>query len=248
MIRQSAAAYTASFVSRGNHVEASTVSLVFNVISERLTEYRNTYLPKCQGPDPHRYQVYYSLVQALLYIFCFRWRDLVANRSELPTPSPPALSAAVDDYDDADEPPTFPSIIRTTFMDNVFCALNPLKVCSPGIVEQFASIARHLNIIYVFHLLEKNKRVRLSRLVALNERETALSARKDEDWQQLDAYFPFDPYCLPRSKRWLEGDYREWKGIDGLDNQNGEDSESDDDEGEQDLSESEGTEMTDMDD
>ena len=36
------------------------------------------------------------------------------------------------------------------------------------------------------------------------------------DAVQLDAYFPFDPYQLPRSKRWLEGDYVEWKGIPGL--------------------------------
>ena len=52
---------------------------------------------------------------------------------------------------------------------------------------------------------------------------------------QLDAYFPFDPYQLPRSRRWLEGDYVEWRGIPGLDDANESDSgadESDDDSGE----------------
>ena len=46
------------------------------------------------------------------------------------------------------------------------------------------------------------------------ERET----KADDDLGfQLDAYFPFDPYTLPRSRRWLEGDYVEWRGIPGVD-------------------------------
>ena len=45
-------------------------------------------------------------------------------------------------------------------------------------------------------------------------RETGYSAR--EDWYQLDPYFPFDPYHLPVSKKWIEGDYIDWKNIPGL--------------------------------
>ena len=35
----------------------------------------------------------------------------------------------------------------------------------------------------------------------------------------MDTYFPFDPYRLPRSRRWIDGDYREWKGLEGVDDQ-----------------------------
>jgi RNA polymerase I-specific transcription initiation factor RRN3 len=51
---------------------------------------------------------------------------------------------------------------------------------------------------------------------------------------QLDAYFPFDPYQLPRSRRWLEGDYVEWRGIPGLDQDEDSDSGADDDGDEED--------------
>ena len=45
--------------------------------------------------------------------------------------------------------------------------------------------------------------------------ETSLDQlRGDRRWQ-LDAYFPFDPYALPVSKRWLEGDYNHWVEVDG---------------------------------
>ena len=46
----------------------------------------------------------------------------------------------------------------------------------------------------------------------------------------LEGYFPYDPYHLPLSKRWLEGDYVQWKGIPGEnyednDSENGDDQE-----------------------
>ena len=31
----------------------------------------------------------------------------------------------------------------------------------------------------------------------------------------LEGYFPFDPYKLPRSGKWLVDDYLEWKGLPG---------------------------------
>lgn len=63
------------------------------------------------------------------------------------------------------------------------------------------------------------------------ERETRAG---DDLGYQLDAYFPFDPYQLPRSRRWLEGDYVNWRGIPGLDDRDDDDdsdeAESDEDE------------------
>ncbi|MCJ1382824.1 hypothetical protein MMC17_005937 [Xylographa soralifera] len=217
IMRHSAAAYLASFVARGIHVPSQIVRDVFDYIGGQLTIYRAEYEPNCRGPNLRRYSNYYSLLQALLYIFCFRWRDLEAGPEE---------QADDDDIPLSDETAhAWIPGIKETLAQNIFSKLNPLKVCSPAIVNEFAKIANHLGIIYVFHLLETNKRLRLSQFSGLvdrdltfgiPERETALSGRKDESYHQLDEYFPFDPYHLPRSKRWVEGDYREWKGIPGL--------------------------------
>ncbi|KAL8830009.1 MAG: hypothetical protein Q9170_005932 [Blastenia crenularia] len=227
MVRQAAAAYLASFVARGNHVSAEIVQEVWDYLSTELKRLHREYEPGCRGPDPQRYSIYYSLVQALLYIFCFRWRNLESGLDE--------------DYEEhvipnlyAEERQWRPGV-KETFQLNVFSKLNPLKVCSPVIVNEFARIAHQLRILYVYHLLETNKRIRLSRFsgpssyVQVN-RETALSMRKDEEHQHLDEYFPFDPYHLPRSKRWIEGDYREWKGIPGMDDEKAAESESEDEE------------------
>ncbi|MCJ1286677.1 hypothetical protein MMC26_006023 [Xylographa opegraphella] len=232
IMRQSAAAYLASFVARGIHVPSQIVRDVFDYLGGQLTIYRAEYESSCRGPDLRRYSNYYSLLQALLYIFCFRWRDLEAGPEEQADDEDIPLSDNLEHV-------WIPGI-KETLTQNIFSKLNPLKVCSPAIVNEFAKIANHLGIVYVFHLLETNKRLRLSQFsgpasqdltFGIPERETALSGRKDERYQQLDEYFPFDPYHLPRSKRWVEGDYREWKGIPGL-HEDGDASGSEDEEDE----------------
>jgi RNA polymerase I-specific transcription initiation factor RRN3 len=52
---------------------------------------------------------------------------------------------------------------------------------------------------------------------------------QDESFHQLDPYFPFDPYQLPVSKRWLENDYVNWKAIQGLNAEDEDDSDDLDD-------------------
>ncbi|KAL9102770.1 MAG: hypothetical protein Q9163_002132 [Psora crenata] len=217
IIRQTAAAYLASFVARGVHVPSCIVRDVFDYIGSELDRLRKDYEPACRGPDLSRYSSFYCLVQALLYIFCFRWQDLELHPDE--------------DDDDGFEPSygqdrRWKSGVKDAFTANLFSKLNPLKVCSPAIVDQFAKIAKHFGLVYVYHVLEVNKRIRLSRYTssastsmkyAQPQRETALSVSNNASHQHLDAYFPFDPYYLPKSKRWIEEDYRVWRGVPGLD-------------------------------
>ena len=197
---------------------------VFDYLGSELQRLRRAHESTCQGPDLRRYCSFYSLVQALLYIFCFRWRDLESNSE--------------DDFEEDDlasaygQEHSWRPGVKETLSLNLFSKLNPLKVCSPVIVTEFARIANHLGVVYVFHILETNKRIRLSQFSGAGyghlSRETALSTKQDESHQHLDSYFPFDPYHLPRSKRWIEGDYREWAGIPGLDDELATESESED--------------------
>jgi RNA polymerase I-specific transcription initiation factor RRN3 len=213
--RQSAAAYLASFVARGARVSASVVRDVFDMLGDHLSTLRETYEGGCHGPDLRRYGPFYSTAQALLYIFCFRWRDLATTTQE---------DDGIVDEDLDPEDVTFSPFIKEVLHRAIYSKLNPLKVCSPAIMAEFARIAHHLRFMYVFPLLEANKRIRMSTFRSITamadprfshvERDTRAV---DERGYQLDAYFPFDPYQLPRSRRWLEGDYVQWRGIPGVD-------------------------------
>lgn len=229
LVRQASAAYLASFVARGKHVPPNIVRDAFDYIGTELIRLRRAYEPNCKGPDLRRYSSYYSLAQALLYIFCFRWRDLEL-RSD-------------DDNESDDSAPTFGQMhhwrkgVKEALSVNIFSKLNPLKVCSPAIVTEFARMANHLGVVYVYHLLETNKRVRLSHLsrdstitsaYGVPTRETALSVIADESHLHLDEYFPFDPYHLPRSKQWIEKDYQEWEGLPDVNDGEDSDTQSED--------------------
>ncbi|KAJ5305975.1 hypothetical protein N7508_004990 [Penicillium antarcticum] len=217
ILRQSAAAYLASFVARGAHISGDVVRDVFDLLLTHLNNLRIDYEVSCRGPDLRRYGPFYSTAQALLYIFCFRWRD---------------LTTAAIDGDTADQVDELePEFLHKS----IYSRLNPLKVCSPAIVSEFARIAHHFQFLYVYPLLETNKRIRITAfrsISTLADPRFSQVGREiragDNSGYQLDAYFPFDPYQLPRSRRWLEGDYVEWRGIPGLDDANDSDSGADD--------------------
>ena len=229
VLRQSSASYLASFVARGAKVQPHVIRTVFELIGNNLDHIRAENELSCRGPDLQRYGTFYAMTQALLYIFCFRWRDLLASGEVL----------------DEDDPSSFINQdlnwapgIKDTFHRTLYSKLNPLKICSPPIVAEFAKIARHLGFMYVYPVIEKNKRIRLSQF-ASGQGSGGLrdsgNGRNDESWHQLDAYFPFDPYQLPISKRWIEADYLQWRGIPGLDAEEEEDESADDDEDDEDL-------------
>jgi RNA polymerase I-specific transcription initiation factor RRN3 len=152
------------------------------------------------------------MMQAIMYIFCFRWRDL-ANDAE-------------DDSgdDDDDEQPlaehfSFPYVIKQSLELAVKSPLNPLRICTSDIVNQFANTCCRLKFLYLFPKIESNKHVRLSSMRRGPVDLGMAQIERDLGWMgqsgMLEGYFPFDPYRLPRSGRWIAGDYVEWRGLPG---------------------------------
>jgi RNA polymerase I-specific transcription initiation factor RRN3 len=211
--RIAAAAYLASFIARGAHVSGAIVRSVFDELCDHMEMLRLFHEPECKGPDLRLYDTYYAISQALLYAFCFRWRDLIVT-SDRSTPTDSDILYHEGDF-------TWHRSVQKILHNNIFSKLNPLKICSPIIVAQFAGIAHHLNFEYVFSILETNKRIRLARRIGhslggVAARETALTMKKGEGSFLLESFFPFDPYKLPRSKRWIQNEYMPWKSIPGM--------------------------------
>ena len=224
VLRQSAAAYLAGFVGRGAHVSSTVVKDSFTLLCEDLNDLRKENEPGCRGPDLKRFNNFYATMQAILYIFCFRWRDIATASSDMD-----------DDNSDEEELEEyhFPDFIRDTLISAIFSPLNPLRVCTPAIVEQFAKISNHLRFLYLFTKIEANKHVRLTSTrytisdLGMNQPDRDLSWVGENG--MMEGYFPYDPYQLPLSRRWVQGDYVEWKGIPEAN-----DDENDSEEGEED--------------
>lgn len=71
----------------------------------------------------------------------------------------------------------------------VTCKLNPLKVCLPSIIENFAAVTRACQLAYCYTIIENNSRNSIP-LVNIGN-GTAINP-------VIDMYFAFDPYVLLR--------------------------------------------------
>ncbi|PWW76420.1 RNA polymerase I-specific transcription initiation factor RRN3 [Tuber magnatum] len=189
--RQAAASYVASFIARAKLMPGQYVQIATKIMCRWLGAFIDQRSAECEGPDVSRWGGFYSVCQAVMYIFCFRWKDL--------------REIEEDEFGVIGER-------WVGFLQNLNKAIaskfNPLKVCSPAVVETFAKIASHFQLVYCFTIMEQNKRKGLS------------------SQGELDSYFPFDPYNLKRSKRWIQGCYNEWEPIEGLEDEEEEDNDS----------------------
>ncbi len=86
------------------------------------------------------------------------------------------------------------------------------------IVEEFARLSTALRLMYIYPQIEKNRNVQLSQFFT-GSYATGGALRDsgfefdNEKWTQLEPYFPFDPFQLSKSKRWLDlpNTYVSWK-------------------------------------
>ncbi|CAD5123499.1 DgyrCDS11842 [Dimorphilus gyrociliatus] len=150
-----------------------------------LAEWLHNYQLESNEPefDLHKHATYYSVAQALFYTFTFRHIELCK--------SPSARSW----------------IHSLRLQALVTSRLNPLKACLPTVVNTFSSVAHQQQIVLCDSIIERNARSSLP----------VVSSKFSDGWlftksNPLDAFFPFDPYVLNRSKLRINGIYREYEG------------------------------------
>jgi RNA polymerase I-specific transcription initiation factor RRN3 len=76
----------------------------------------------------------------------------------------------------------------------VTCRLNPLKVCLPAVVQNFAAVTRKYQLAYCYTVLQHNARFSMP-VIYQDHRRYAITREST----LLDTFFPFDPFVLCRS-------------------------------------------------
>jgi RNA polymerase I-specific transcription initiation factor RRN3 len=132
IIRVSASAYLASFVARAGFLDSESVLYCIRMLNGWALSYVEQYEADVKQPDVQRYAVFYSVVQALLYVFCFRWRQIVA-----------AADSRVAYGQLPVEMTGFPKIVMSKFA--------PLRVCVTPYCLSDESLL-HLKYIYIYIL------------------------------------------------------------------------------------------------
>ncbi|KDQ64421.1 hypothetical protein JAAARDRAFT_28051 [Jaapia argillacea MUCL 33604] len=239
--RAAAASYIASFVSRALFVDREgarrVVAVLCNFLKNHLDIFDTASLqtgassPQAQSMAHH--SIFYAVAQAVFLIFCFRWRDLLDDPPEEDVDELSGVRAVGS---------TKKWISELNIMQRVVISpLNPLRACSPNVVTQFARVAHAADFIYCYSILESNKRSEYG----TNTTSSPLTQRPPHAGPQtvqratlnhpailgnalnaeLNTFFPFDPYKLPKSSSYIEGVYREWSAV-AVDDDEDEDEES----------------------
>ncbi|XP_065670664.1 RNA polymerase I-specific transcription initiation factor RRN3 [Hydra vulgaris] len=86
----------------------------------------------------------------------------------------------------------------------IFSRLNPLKFCMETVVSYFARITRLYEVVFCYSIIERNNRNTLASFSFGNNNTSSDN--------QLEMFFPFDPYLLPKSVCFIEPIYLEWSG------------------------------------
>ncbi|GAA5959051.1 hypothetical protein JCM3765_006322 [Sporobolomyces pararoseus] len=274
--RVAAAGYVASFVARAKFVDAAMTRKVVRHLCQYLEGQMDDFARFGGGSRSagssvggQELPVFYAVSQAVFYIFCFRWKDLLEEE---------------EDVDDEvgllglDVGRKWMMGLET-LKKAVSSSFNPLKVCAQPVVAQFASIAHKTGFMYCYSILEGNRRsasyretqqqpssvpptpgvapMPPLRSVSTSSLLTTLAAnslslgsssgtttpgssntplatpsvapRQLLVAEEMDSFFPFDPFKLPLSSVYIDEIYREWEGADDDDDDDESDTATDDD-------------------
>ncbi|KIL70295.1 hypothetical protein M378DRAFT_183840 [Amanita muscaria Koide BX008] len=235
--RAAAASYIGSFVSRAAFVDRTMTRQVVGVLCQFLHAHIDAVdeVIRMYGPGltaninegvsgiigKEQNTVFYAVVQAVFLIFCFRWRDLLEDaddqeEDEVETwKGATSITAVVAGKKWMTELSVLQRVVTSV--------LNPLKLCSPSVVAQFARVAHSTDFLYCYSIIQSNKHSdhssksssdspRPASTIAPSVTELSLPQR-ESIVLELNTFFPFDPYRLQCSGSYIQGIYREWSSV-----------------------------------
>lgn len=210
IIRQSIIAYMASLMARAKHVDINQSASYL----EKIVAWIHAYIGARDGGtqsaqdykyvDPKAHGPFYAACQSTFYLFAFRHQEFVHNEKWI-------------------------SFLRgLNFSTIVTANLNPLRVCLPPVVKNFAAISRHYQLVYCDTIIERNNRINLPIVGGLSSLGTG-----EGKPVLLDSFFPFDPYMLKLSRGFITDNYRVYQGA--MIESDNEDSEEEDEDEPEDM-------------
>ena len=90
---------------------------------------------------------------------------------------------------------------------------------------QFARVAHATNFVYCYSIMKDNRRSEYNSEQTISIQLPLLA---DSIHTELNTFFPFDPYRLPRSNSYIQGVYREWSSVAIDEDEEDEDEDEDD--------------------
>ncbi|ODV83337.1 hypothetical protein CANARDRAFT_187929, partial [[Candida] arabinofermentans NRRL YB-2248] len=181
--------YVASFIARAKILTRQQLLMILEYLTSwcnRFVNEREKEIGNGEG-GMERFKIFYCVFQGLLYMFCFRYKELKNDRDE------------------------WELNLEKFYSNMILSGFNPLKYCNETVVLIFARLAQQVDLCYCFSIIERNKRERLNGIKGV---KNGGKFESKQEFLDLEAYFPFDPLMLKKSKKVVNENYIEWKSID----------------------------------
>ncbi|XP_046335460.2 RNA polymerase I-specific transcription initiation factor RRN3-like [Haliotis rufescens] len=138
VFRQTSVAYIGSFISRAKFISIKTLKTCMELMVEWVHRYLEEISAETIFADVSHHAPFYSVCQAIFYVFCFRSKDILDSEKGYKWAAGLQLQRIVT------------------------CRLNPLRSCLPLVVETFSSVTRIYQLAFCDTIIEKNKRCTIS--------------------------------------------------------------------------------------
>lgn len=228
-MRQSAACYLASFLSRSNYVCIETVCETVSALLSTAEAYMLTFPTEKSTVTAFRGMVtrnqceahglFYTVCQAAFYIMCFRGGDAVKHYGA-------AVAKNIANTEDATD---VEGINIGIDRWSKLCShhLNPLRYCLESVRGEFLHLASVLDLLepsLLQALSQEDKKLSTGAKRPKKSRSIltpALMAKKrvkegvgglGRGSNPLNSFFPFDPYLLRQSNIFIDCYYQHWNG------------------------------------
>uniref|UniRef100_T1JK15 RNA polymerase I-specific transcription initiation factor RRN3 n=1 Tax=Strigamia maritima TaxID=126957 RepID=T1JK15_STRMM len=134
VVRQMAVNYIASLLTRASFISIDLVVACIDILAKWIDRYIDSQEIRESGVDPSLHAGFYSVCQALFFVFIFRHKQLFNMTNG------------------------FSYLQGLKFEKMVNCPLNPLRWCHPNVVQNLASITRHYQLAYCDTTINRNLR------------------------------------------------------------------------------------------
>mmetsp|Transcript_52377 Transcript_52377/g.131610 ORF Transcript_52377/g.131610 Transcript_52377/m.131610 type:complete len:609 (-) Transcript_52377:47-1873(-) len=191
--RQTCAAYAGGFIARANYVTPSLVRKTLKLMIDWLVSYTTSHPDS--PPDALAHELFYFVTQSVMYILCFK-------TGESTNTGHAAHAAASEEGGHKKKKKGFVELLQEHgFLAVLQSSLNPLKICLPSILREFQKVAPPLGLEECFSVIQKNKKLVLP----------TKSVYGGDN--QMESYFPFDPYLLRNSSCRISPHYTTWHDV-----------------------------------
>ncbi|XP_077069211.1 RNA polymerase I-specific transcription initiation factor RRN3 [Siphateles boraxobius] len=185
ILRQAAAGYMGSFMARAKFLPVSTVKACLDLLVPWLHLYIDSQDTGSKAfCDINLHGPFYAACQAVFYTLIFRHNVILEG----------SLKKGL-------------AYLQGLNLERIVMSqLNPLRVCLPAVTNMFAAITRKYQLVFCYTIIERNNRHLLPVV-----RSSVGGNSVYTNTNPLDTFFPFDPYLLKSSGKFIEPIYQVWE-------------------------------------